>query len=208
MEGVPWRLSELVKTLGRAIGVSERRREPEPHIPVQEFTDLYWITDDGQRHQETAEVCSTSPKGMGILLSKPLPVNLTVMLVRAEDKPIKAVVRHWRRDTEGYRADLKLLPQEQRRFERPQVNEPGALHWSNPHGNERSSAVIIRDATPTGVQVEVPCQVPVASLVRLSRGDWRCFGFTCYCTPTEDRYLVGIHFSQDPYHKNAIEYKD
>ena len=208
MEGVPWLLSELVKTLGRAIGVSERRREPEPRIAVQEFADLCWMTDDGQRHQETAEVCSKSPKGMGILLSKPLPANLTMLLVRAEDKPIRVVLRHCRRDVDGYRADLEILPQEQRRFERQPVNEPATLHWSNPHGNEKSSEVVIRDGTPSGVQVEVRCQVPVGSLVRLSRDDWRYFGFTCYCTSAEEKYLVGIHFSQGRYHKDAREYRD
>ena len=207
MEGVPSRVSKLVKALGQAILGPGRRHESEPRVPVQQFVELYWTTDDGLRHQQTVEVRSTSPKCMGILVPKPLPVNQMVMILRAEDEPIKAEIKHCRRDTDGYHAGLELLPQEHRRFERQPVNEPATLHWSEPHGERRSSQVVIRDATPAGVQVEVPCRVPSACLVRLSHEDWRYLGFTCYCTPKEDRYLVGIQFSKDPYHKGAREYR-
>ncbi len=187
----------------------EGRREAAPRVPMQQPASLMWIDDEGEPGHDVVEISNSSPDGVGIIASRALPVGLMVIVDGGEGFNAKAVGRYCRKDTEAYRVGLKLIHHDHRRFERCPLCGEGVLHWTDSSGKSISSAVRLRDGTPEGVQVEVPRPVPASSLVRLLWDEWACLGFTGYCKSAAERnkYLVGIHFAQQVYHIDSLEYK-
>ncbi len=184
----------------------ERRSEKELRIPVQQTATLRWVGEDGECKMQSVEVHNVSPNGVGIVSEQLLPVGLGVIVTTHEGEEVKAMVRHCRKDGTAYRLGLALIRYEKRRFDRQLVHKHATLQWTGAGFGKDSSPVEILDETPEGVQVKVARAVPVPTFVRLLYDDWAQFGFTCYCRQYDEKYLVGIHFSRDPYHKDAVAY--
>ena len=134
-----------------------------------------------------------SYSGLGISLVELLRVGQTVWISTVNNTKCKGVVRYCREETGGYFAGVRRVRRERRRAERQPAGGKGKLHWEVPGGGQKEAEALVRDANGYGVQIHLPDPVPVPSVVRLEGRQSDCFGSTCYCTPYQDGYLVGLH---------------
>jgi len=88
-------------------------------------------------------------------------------------------------------------------LKRQAVGGSGTLYWTDPYGRSGISAVVARNVTEKGIQLEVPEQVPVPAAVRLSGQTLECVGTACYCRRIGEKYLVGILIAGQPYGKQG-----
>ncbi len=169
----------------------EKRREPR--VSAAESATVRWQKPDGELSALEVEITDTSSKGLGIRLPDEIPVGQTVTISAGEDKKYRGVLRHCRPQDDGYFAGVVLVFRERRRNDREPLAGEGTLSWAGPTGAHNEEQVRVRNLSEEGIQLEVPREVPVSSMVRLSGVTEECFGSTCYCEPDGDKYLVGLH---------------
>ena len=168
-------------------------RRERPRLPTNEEGNVAWTNSGGSRHEMKINVRDMSDSGLGISLVELLRVGQTVWISTDNDRKWKGVVRYCREETGGYFVGVRRVLRERRRAERLPAGGKGRLHWEAPGGGQKEAEALVRDASGYGVQVHVPDAVPVPAVVRLEGQESDCFGSTCYCTPYQDGYLVGLH---------------
>ena len=162
-------------------------------FPTNEEGNVEWMNSGGSHHEMKINVRDMSDSGLGISLVELLRVGQTVWISTDNDRKLKGVVRYCREETGGYFVGVRRVLRERRRAERLPAGGKGRLHWEASGGGQKEAEALVRDASGYGVQVQVPDQVPVPAVVRLEGYESDCFGSTCYCTPYQDGYLVGLH---------------
>ena len=192
-----------VRVIRRVLSVlgSSRRRTAKKHqerrdrsrLPTNEQGIVEWLNSGGSRHEMKINIRDRSDSGLGISLVELLRVCQTVWISTDNDMKCKGVVRYCREETGGYFVGVRRVLRERRRAERQPAGKKGKLHWEAPGGGQKNAEALVRDANGYGVQVHVPDPVPVPAVVRLEGQQADCFGSTCYCTPYQDGYLVGLH---------------
>ena len=103
----------------------------------------------------------------------------------------------------GQRSRSRAGARERRALKRQPVGGGGTLFWTDPFGRCGASAVVARNVTEKGIQLEARERVPVPAVVRLSGQTLECTGSTCYCSQAGEKYLVGILLFGQPYGKQA-----
>ncbi len=92
---------------------------------------------------------------------------------------------------------------ERRALKRQPAGGGGTLFWTDPFGRSGASAVVARNVTEKGIQLEARDKVPVPAAVRLSGQTLECIGSVCYCSQAGEKDLVGIVIAGQPYGKQA-----
>ena len=92
---------------------------------------------------------------------------------------------------------------ERRALKRQPAGGGGTLFWTDPFGRSGACAVVARNVTEKGIQLEAREKVPFPAAVRLSGQTLECIGSTCYCSQAGEKYLVGIVIAGRPYGKQA-----
>ena len=169
----------------------------EPRVPAAEAAaTIRWQKPDGEFSALEIEITDTSSKGLGIQLPDKIPVGQTVTVSAPEDKKYRGVLQYCRPQDGGYFAGVGLVFRERRRSDREPLAGEGTLSWVDPTGARTEEQVWVQNLTEEGIQLEVPREVPVPSMVRLTGAQEEYFGSTCYCVPDGDKYLVGLHLGQ------------
>ena len=103
----------------------------------------------------------------------------------------------------GQRSRSWAGARERRALKRQPAGGGGTLFWTDPFGRCGASAVVARNVTEKGIQLEARERVPVPAAVRLSGQTLECIGSVCYCSPAGEKYFVGILLFGQPYGKQA-----
>ena len=192
--------ARVIRRVPSVLG-SSRNRAPKKHqerrdgsrLPTNEQGSVEWLNSGGSRHEMKINIRDMSDSGLGISSAELLRVGQTVRISTDNGTKCKGVVRYCREETGGYFVGVRRVLRERRRAERQPAGGKGKLHWEAPGGGQKEAEALVRDASGYGVQVHVPDPVPVPVVVRLEGQESDCFGSTCYCTPYQDGYLVGLH---------------
>lgn len=187
------RVPSVFRSSRNRVSKTNRERRDRPRLPTNEQGSVEWMNSGGSRHELRINIRDMSDSGLGLSLVEMLRVGQTVRISTDSGTKCKAVVRFCREETGGYFVGLRRVLRERRRAERQPAGGRGRLHWEAPAGGQRQAEALVRDASGYGVQVHVPDPVPVPAVVRLEGHESDCFGSTCYCTPYQDGYLVGLH---------------
>jgi hypothetical protein len=193
-----------LKSLRSNAAPLNRRRQPRREI--SQAGTLMWNGNNNGRQVEAVRVENVSVHGMGLRLARPLPVGQTVWFEPSAGAMIKGVIRHCEEHDGQYAAGLVRVENERRRTERQPVRGAGTLDWYGPGGKTSSTQVLVRDASEFGLQLAAADPVPVGCVTRLTGEAIGCLGTVCYCTPTDEGYLVGLHFTRQPYDQHSADF--
>ena len=171
--------------------LSEQRSRPR--LPANEPGQVEWVNAKGERQSEKISIRDRSQSGVGFGLVQQLQIGQMVWVATEKAKKCKAIVRHCHEETGGYFVGAIRVLRERRRFERQPVGANARLHWEAPGGGQAGADVLVRDGSEFGLQLLVASMVPVPAVVRLEGRKVDCFGSTCYSTPYQGQYLVGLH---------------
>jgi len=193
-----------LNSLQAKTGSLNRRRQPRREI--SQAGTLMWNGHSNGRQVEVVRVEDVSVHGMGLRLARPIPVGQTVWFEPSSGAMIKGVIRHCKEQDGQYAAGLVRVENERRRTERQPVRGTGILDWYGPAGKTSSTPVLVRDASEFGLQLSAADPVPVGCVTRLTGEAIGCLGTVCYCTSADDGYLVGLHFTREPYYQQSADY--
>ena len=168
----------------------------ELRVSAAEPATISWRKPDGELSALEIEITDTSSRGLGIRLPDEIPAGQTVTISATEHTKYRGVLRHCRPQDDGYFAGVVLVFRERRRNDREPLTGEGTLSWAGPTGVHNEEQVRVRNVNDEGIQLEVPREVPVPSMVRLTGAQEEYFGSTCYCVPDGDKYLVGLYLVQ------------
>ena len=171
--------------------VPDRRRQSR--LAAQGEAILHWIGETGEFFQQTVEVRDTSAAGVGVVSPHDFAAGQSVWIEQGGELT-KAIIRHSTELAGNCLLGLRKVPVERRRQERQPVNETGTLEW----GRGQVSAVLVKNISEDGVQLEVPGQIPKSLVVRLTFGPWLFLGQVRYCQRSADKYLVGMQLVGKP----------
>ena len=168
-------------------------RRRRPRVAAQGEAILHWIGETGEFFQQTVEIRDTSEGGVGMVSPRGFAAGQTVW-IEQHGELTKAIIRHSTELGINYLLGLRKVPVERRRQERQPVNEAGTLEW----GRGRRSAVLVKNVSEDGIQLEVSDQIPKSLVVRLTFGSWLFLGLVCYCNRYAEKYLVGMQLVGKP----------
>ena len=171
--------------------VPDRRRQSR--VTAQGEAILHWIGETGEFCHQTVEVRDTSEGGAGVVSPHGLAAGQN-MWIEQHGELTKAIIHHSTELGGNYLLGLGKIPVERRRQERQPATETGMLEWGSGH----RSAVLVKNVSDGGIQLEVPDQIPKSLVVRLTFGPWLCLGLVCYCKRDTEKYLVGMQLVGNP----------
>ena len=105
--------------------------------------------------------------------------------------------------TDSQRSRSWAGKRERRALKRQPAGGGGTLFWTELFGRSGTCAVVARNVTEKGIQLEARDKVPVPAAVRLSGQTLECIGSACYCSQAGEKYLVGVVIVGQPYGKRA-----
>ena len=168
-------------------------RRQQSRVAAQGEAILHWIGEKGEFLQQTVEIHDTSEGGVGVISPRGFAAGQTVW-IEQHGELTKAIIRHSTQLGGNYLLGLGKVPVARRRQERQPVNEAGTLEWGRGH----RSAVLVKNVSEDGIQLEVSDQIPKSLVVRLTFGSWLFPGLVCYCNRYAEKYLVGMQLVGKP----------
>ena len=183
-----------------------RDRRRQPRRQVAQSGVLIWNESEA-RQIESTQVEDVSVHGIGLSCNRALPIGQTVWFEPLPGPIVKGVVRHCDIRENNYVLGVFRIEAERRRVERLPVRGEGTLDWYGDGGKTCSAPVVVRNASEFGLQLASPTPVPAGSAARLSGNTIGCVGTVCYCAPADGEFLVGLHFSQQPYDRFSRDYE-
>ena len=136
--------------------------------------------------------------GLGVRSPVSLDPGWPVLLTLPEGAPLKAVVRHRRRDPGGWILGLQLIRRERRRFDRRPMDREIELAWQGPDGHRRRASGRVRDVGEGGLQFVCKADIPFRTSVLLAIEGWQRFGTVVHIHPERDSRAYGVQFSGPP----------
>ena len=130
------------------------------------------------------------------------------VLVSAEDKLLKAAVRHCEKDGDGYRLGLYLVIKEKRRLDRIVVAGSGQLNYQAEDGSEQGMPVEIHNVSEDGFRGTTPEAVPVGATVRLTGEQYECLATARYCNPEDGHFSAGFQYFVKPHLREKRSQKE
>jgi len=174
-----------------------RERRREPRVTGHELVTAQWTDPDGHERAERARIIDRSKKGLGLHLAVPIPAGTQIDL--SGGTSASAVVRHCRLDGDTYVVGLLRRNDTERRDDpRIPVEGVGRLVWHNSESDQKDLTVNVRDSSAEGLQVEAPHEIPVPIIVRMLGKGVDLIAETRYCTPHDQRFLVGLRYVRFP----------
>lgn len=159
---------------------------------------LEWIDQDDCERAQAVHLIDQSTRGLAVRSPVSLDPGWPVLLTLREGAPLKAVVRHRRRESGGWILGLQLIRRERRRFDRRPTDREINLAWQGPDGHRRSAVGRVRDVGEGGLQFVTKADIPFRTSVLLAIEGWQRFGTIVHIRPDRDLRCYGVMFSGPP----------
>jgi hypothetical protein len=108
---------------------------------------------------------------------------------------------------DGMRVTVRISPltlhartpaEERRRADRYAASGPATLRYEAWNGDQLSVPVEVRNWSARGAQIEADRAVSVDTRLQLRGENLLCTGVSRYCRQLDERYQIGIEFSERP----------
>ena len=171
----------------------------EPRISRRAALLLSWTTPDGIGCSANVVATNFSSSGFGGTARDALPPGLSVEVSHLGPEPMQGVVRHCSLTAEGtWRIGVRLIQQEDRRWERLGTFSEANLSWASDAATMQSARVRVENVSQGGVRLRCDAAVEVGAAVRLSGAQSERVGIVRYCERGKEDWALGIEFAGDP----------
>ncbi len=170
----------------------------DPRDPARGSALLEWIDQEDCDRAQPVHLLNQSRGGFAVRSAAPLDAGWPVLLTLPEGPPLKAVVRHRRRDPEGWVLGLQLIQRERRRFDRRPLDRKIELVWQGQDGRRCVARGRIRDVGEGGLSFVCADEIPLRTSVLMAIEGWQRFGTLAHVRPERDLHNYGVQFSGPP----------
>ena len=153
-------------------------------------TNLVWIDPEGVRRWERVQPVDRSDDGAVFRSPQQFKIGQMVW-IELKNELHRAAVRCCSEDEGVYRTGVLCVDQERRRSDRELIAGTATLQVAG-----TSTAAIIQNVTPDGVQIETKIKLPVSEVGRLTGENLECLGVIRYCQALDDHYVTGLEILQ------------
>lgn len=186
-------------------GENQRRQE---RSPCAERALLEWIDGADERHAEIAWVADRSADGLGLSSPYRLEPGWPVLVTLSEEAPVKAMVRHCEADHGDWRAGLKIVHKERRRYDRALSSGQATVVWQSGTHSRREVRARILDVSEGGVGLSGEAAIPAQTPVCIIHDGWQRFGSVTHGRAEGERYVFGVQFAGPPRPSSSPEPRD
>jgi hypothetical protein len=176
--------------------------------PAEGSALLEWIDQEDCERAQAVHLIDQSTGGLGVRSPVCLDPGWPVLLTLPQGAPLKAVVRHRRRDHTGWVLGLQLIRRERRRFDRRPMDREVELAWQGPDGQRRTASGRLRDVGEGGLQFVCKADIPFRTSVLLAIEGWQRFGTIVHIRPDRDSRSYGVQFSGPPVLQRSVDFED
>jgi len=180
----------------------------EARRPAEGSALLEWIDQDDCERAQAVHLVDQSASGLGVRSPVGLDQGWPVLLTLPQGAPLKAVVRHRRRDQNGWILGLQLIRRERRRFDRRPMDRAIELAWQGPDGKRCTAAGRLRDVGEGGLRFVCKADIPFRTSVLISIEGWQRFGAIVHIHPDRDSRAYGVQFSGPPILQHGADFED
>lgn len=205
---------KLLKRDGESLGAQQPQQQPdiddsrkEQRTADESAVRLEWFDENGVCRSEPATIEDTSGHGLAFTANEEFPVDHTVWIENAAGEITKTVVRHTTPSGRGFRSGAYRVVAERRRTDRFPAAGTAMVHWGDPQIGPCDIAVVVRNATEFGLQIECGVPLPVGTVVQVMGDELQCDGSTCYCRESDEKFVIGLHLVRRAYNRNTLEYR-
>jgi hypothetical protein len=158
---------------------------------------LEWIDDEDCQRAQPVHLVDRSKGGIGVRAAAPVEKGWPVLLTPPRDAPIKAVVRHRRRDPSGWFLGLQVIQQERRRFDRRPLDSKIDLSWDK-DGRLHKAVGRVRDVGEGGLRFVCQADIPRRAVVMLAIDGWQRYATVVHTELERDVRVYGVQFFGPP----------
>ena len=159
---------------------------------------LEWIDAEDNQRAQPVHLVDRSKGGVGVRAAIPLEKGWPVLLTPPRDAPIKAVVRHRRRDPSGWFLGLQVIQRERRRFDRRPIDSTVELSWDGKDGRLRRGVGRVRDVGEGGLRIACHVEIPYRAVVLLGVEGWQRYATIVHAEVETDTRVYGVQFFGPP----------
>jgi PilZ domain len=172
---------------------ASRERREDRRMPMRQTVLVEWQDLEKGDQAFAGRLENRSRKGFGIRGPRLLPRGKTILITPEQESPVKGVVRHCASGEGGFYLGVELIRNDRRRSDREPMYCSAQITCTRA-GRRADLAVIIRDASEGGLQLESPEPVKVEQLIEISHlGSYR-EGVVTHCNEVDDGYRIGVQF--------------
>lgn len=209
IEGVFRRLlSRPAKDLELGSPADPAEQRSDPRRPASGSALLEWIDETDTERAQAVHLVNRSDGGLAVRSATVLDAGWPVLVTPPDGAPVKAVVRHRRRDSSGWILGLQLIRRERRRFDRRPLDRTVQLAWDGVDGTRRTANGRVRDVGEGGLQFISQANIPTRSFVVLSVDGWQRFGAIVHQRVERDQVVYGVQFSGPPILQQGFDFDE
>jgi hypothetical protein len=179
-----------------------------PRRPCADRALLEWFDDRDERHAEIVWVQDRSSAGLGVRSPYRLKPGWPVLVTLGEEVSKKAMVRYCEADSGDWRAGLKLIEREKRRYDRIPVHGLATVVWQSARNTRRQARARILDVCEGGVGLSGEAAIPNDTPVCVLHDGWQRFGSVTHGRTEGERYVFGVQFAGPPQLSDSPDYRD
>ncbi|MCB1020050.1 MAG: PilZ domain-containing protein [Acidobacteria bacterium] len=180
----------------------------DPRRPVTGSALLEWIDETDTERAQAVHLVNRSEGGLAVRSATVLDAGWPVLVTLPNGAPVKAVVRHRRRDSSGWLLGLQLIRRERRRFDRRPLDRLVEVAWDGADGRRQTADGRVRDVGEGGLQFVSRANVPTRSFVVLSIDGWQRFGTIVHQRADGDLVVYGVQFAGPPILKQGVDFDE
>ena len=169
---------------------------------------LEWIDQQDRERTQTVHLVDCSANGLAVRAATPLDAGWPVLLTQAHSAPLKAVVRHLRRDANGWLLGLRAIRSERRRFDRRPLGSEVILAWQGPDGRREEAVGSVQEGGEGGLRFICDRDIPFRASVVLTIDGWQRFATVVHSQPEGNRRAYGVQYSGPPVLLASADFDD
>ena len=174
--------------------------------PTEGSALLEWIDDADAERAQAVHLLDRSNGGLAVRSTLPLDSGWPVLVTLPQGGPLKAVVRHRRRDAGGWILGLQLIRMERRRFDRRPINREVQLAWQGPDGLPRKAVGRVQDVGEGGLRFACKEKIPHRAAIILAIEGWQRGGTVVNVEDEQDFTFYGVQFSGPPVLQRSADF--
>jgi hypothetical protein len=155
-----------------------------------------WLGHTGVRSSISITIRDVSSDGISFFSHEKFKVHQTLWIKTGAIEITKAVVRQCERQGRFYVIESKVVVEERRSGERSPVSGAAMLRWEHSDGGFCHAAVLVCNASDSGMQLESSVPVGIGTTVNLTGAILRCDGAVRYCHESGDRFVIGVEITR------------
>lgn len=165
--------------------------------PAYQTALIEWLDAEKGVQALAGRMENRSRKGFGLRVPRLIARGKTILVTPEEEAPIKAVVRNCSTGEGGWYLGVELIPNDKRRSDREPMHYAARVTCTRA-GRRDDLAVIIRDASEGGVQLESPEPLKVDQMIEVTHLGMCREGVVSHCKQRDDGYRIGVQFIGPP----------